>query len=711
MNIYSLRLSVLSRRTLISISRFLSALLGIMGVFSQPPTAHAATITQTAGTATIFLPGPPFTNSIQAQFASSFKKFDPCLGTLTGVTYMGTIFNGVALTVSPPNGSGSGTVNGGGSFTDGLGGSGGAATMGMFSFPGTNGSYSITASAGGSFGSPGGPITNYIGTSSFTPTAAFSPFGFSVNGTNSVSPSSENGSIGVTLTYTYTPPPIPQIISINSISNNGVANSIGLCFDRVVTLPCFTNPASYTVTTKTGLVGVTSVVLQTNGQCVSLNLAAPIGEFFSVSVSNCVSCATNVARATALGYISDYSSADIAPLGTHNPPSRVYTAYGDTFEATAGGLDIGGNTDAFHFTQQEVIGDFDMTVLVTKLDLADPLSKAGLMARENLAPDSRTLQTYFTPIGGANEVQVGVRSTVGGPTTDANFQIGPRASANPLRWLRLTRTNSTFTAYHGTNGVNWIVSGITTQAFSSTLNIGMAVASHTTNGEVTTAGFTDFGKRGTRPGDGMRPILNASRSGANLALSWMRTPRDFAVQVSTNLTDWSLLLAPILEGETNSNQRTMQIPLNLSSNRLFLRLGQVDRVIPDPPLLLTTGLILSLTCGNLITNSGNTLCTNTVPVINAIAQTNMTAVPGYTVTFTTVNSGYTLDTVLQARKFPAIINLPCDDNSAGNLKSQQSYSTAATVPSTSSTFSLVAAVKPATPTTPTLPIVVKILIQ
>ncbi len=499
-----------------------------------------------------------------------------------------------------------------------------------------------------------------------------------------------------------------ELVSVNSITNN--AKTIGVFFDPPVTLPSATNPANYTVFAKTGAVGVVSVELQTNGQFVALNLAVNIGEFFLVNVSNVVDVAANTNKASVLGYLSDYSSADIGIAGNPNPTGQVFTAHGDTFEVTVGGSDVGGTNDFFHFIHQQVVGNFDMAVMVTRLDQADDESKAGLMARENLTPGSRTLQTFFTPTGGSNDVQVAVRATPGGTTTDAGFQIGPRAPGSDNNWLRLTRTNNTFTAYYGTNGVDWATSGVTTQAFASTLSIGMMVTAHTTNGTATTARFTDFGKIGARPGDGVLPTLNASLSGTNLALSWLRTPRDFTVEISTNLTDWAILLAPILEAATNASQRLMDVPLNLSSNQLFFRLVRVDRVIPDPTYWLSTGLIFSLANLNATTSGANLLCG--ISVRDAITQQSISAVPGYSVTFTTATgeSGDTLDTVLQVRKGNNLTP-PCNDD-FGGIKSQMTYTstpTPPTTPTTYSTFGFVAAVKPNTRTTPSLQIKVSIV--
>lgn len=495
--------------------------------------------------------------------------------------------------------------------------------------------------------------------------------------------------------------PAAVVVSANTIQNN--ANTIGVLFSSQVDPVTATNPANYHVNVKSGPVGVTQARLRSDGKSVALTLAANILEFFSVSVSNVLDLANNSVSGDVIGYISDYSSTDVGTAADPVLPGQVYTAAGDTFDVTVGGSGIGGLQDHFHFIYQPVIGDFDTTVLVPRLDFANSLSQAGLMARETLAPESASLQTYLTPVTGANVIQTTVRPVLAGDTLD--ITTAPPGFASQNRWLRLTRSNEVFTSYYGTNGLDWTVSSTSPQTFGSTLLVGMAVSAHDDLGATTTATFTDFGKRGVRPGDGIQPTLSVSVNPTNISLTWERTPRDFAVQISTNLTDWSLLLAPIFEGNSGvPGNRSMEVPRALSSKPLFFRLTQVDRVIPDPPLALTTGLILSLVDGNVTTIAGNSLCSATVT--NSITQTSMTAVSGYTVSFSTVDSGSTLNTVLQTRK---VLVTSCDDDSAGNFKSQYLYTTP--LPhNTTNTYSLVAAVKTNTPTTPTLLIKVKVLI-
>jgi len=489
-----------------------------------------------------------------------------------------------------------------------------------------------------------------------------------------------------------------QLFSINTITNN--ANVMGAFFGVPLTLPSATNPANYTVYTKTGEISIASVAMQTNGQLVTLTLATNLGEFFYLNVSNLVDVASNTVDDHILGFISDFGN---SVVGTGGDPSQVITARAGAFDITTSGSGVAGTNDHFRFVYQTVISNFDMTVQATRLDQTSVDSQAGLMAREFLTPGSRTIQTYFTPTGGTNEIQSTMRTATNGTTTSSGFQVGGPPSATPLRWLRLSRTNDLFTAYHGTNGVDWTVSAVTTQAFASTLNIGMMVSSRT-NGATTTATFTDFGTAGARPGDDVLPTLSVVPSGTNLAFKWNRTPRDFTMVASTNLIDWELVLAPILEAGTNASSRLMNIPSDFYSTPSFWRLIRIERVIPDPPLALETGLVISLLNGNAINTNANTLCS--FSVTNAITQTNMNALPFSKVTFSTASqTPDSLDTVLRVRWLPAT-SPPCDDNSAGLLKSLQRFTNSAT----RTNFTLIAAVKKTTPTTPTLAIKVTITV-
>lgn len=458
----------------------------------------------------------------------------------------------------------------------------------------------------------------------------------------------------------------PFIVSLNSITNR----SIGLCFSEPVKLPSAIEPLNYIV--NGGSVTVTNVALRPDGQSVELLLALPIGEFFSVTVTNVADVVGNQAADAKTGFVSPYASTTIGNPADPQPVGKVFTCFPESFEVTVGGSDIGGTSDHFHFIDQTVIGNFDLRAQVRRLDFAHPESKAGLMARESLAAGSRTLQTYFTPVQGSNQVQVSVRPTTGGPT-HSSFQIGPNAAAAPLCWLRITRSNNVFSTYHSTNGVSWNVSGVTTQSFSTTLRVGMAVCS-STNGQPTTASFTDFRADGAQPGDNLVPAAAVALSTTNIQLNWQRTPRDYAVEVSTDLIEWSLLLLPIRQGP-NPSDRSMVIPITPGYTQLFARLTRVARVIPvEQPAFfapassgsgVTPGIILSPENGLARTSYSGTFCGTSILSSTVFAPSATSIIIPVTTTrsIDTVPSDTSVNTVLQVRN--ASLATSCNDDAYG----------------------------------------------
>ncbi len=484
-------------------------------------------------------------------------------------------------------------------------------------------------------------------------------------------------------------------VVLNTIGGSGV---IGLRFAQIVQAPSAITASNYTVFGKgAGTITVTNVVLQSDEQSVALSLSSPVPEFFAVGVSNVQDGSPTTINTTATGYLSDITQTSIGTAGDPSPLGEVFTIYKDAFDVTASGSDIGGTNDHCHFIYQQVIGNFDMAAQITRLDNTDPQSKAGLMLRENTNAGSRMIQTCLTPTQGTNQIQMSTRSTTNG----AAFSLGsPVSNTNTARWLRLARTNNTFTTYYGTNGVNWTQSGTIVQTLNSLLLVGMAVTSHL-NTHTTTASFNSFGVVGARPGDGMVPTLSvAVFQQTNLIAKWQRTPRDFTVQVCSNLffasptntgggtvndtnaTQWAFLAIPVFDTTlTGTNAamptpgRYMTIPMNLYSNKqMFVRLAQVDRVIPDP-ISVTAGTIFSQASGNLgTTTSGSTICSVSVDTSTAVAQVGVPILcpAGKTYQFTTAPSGSTLQTVILVRNYPTIGISNCDASftAGGTNKSQ-----------------------------------------
>jgi glucose/arabinose dehydrogenase/mono/diheme cytochrome c family protein/regulation of enolase protein 1 (concanavalin A-like superfamily) len=192
--------------------------------------------------------------------------------------------------------------------------------------------------------------------------------------------------------------------------------------------------------------------------------------------------------------VTNYTSQDIG-----GPTAGSTTDLGSGQHITAGGDDIWGNTDQFRFVHETISGDFDVIRRVEALTEADPYTKAGLMARESLDANSRHVFALVFPSNAARNNNTGgyefqSRDTTGGEST-AIYPPLPQPLVNyPDTWLRLKRSGDTFTAYSGTDGVNWSLFATKTLVIPSTLHVGLAVTSHN-GGATTTAVFRNLEDR------------------------------------------------------------------------------------------------------------------------------------------------------------------------------------------------------------------------
>ena len=391
-----------------------------------------------------------------------------------------------------------------------------------------------------------------------------------------------------------------QAFQVNSID----PNVITVQFDSVVNSPSAVNVDNYTIYTKsTNAIVINKAELFNNGQSIALRLNNAVGEFFAVGVTNVINALGSNVVDQATSYLSDYSNTIIGTTNDPSPSGETLTPARDAFLVSSGGTDIGGTNDHCRFVYQLVDGDFEMMVKVNDLRGPNPFAKAGLMAREYLSPGSRSLGAYFTAIdfSGNNNNQL---ITIARTSTNGASGSNPVLTLNAFYWLRMTRTNNTFNFYYGTNGLNWSNIGTGFFAWNKLMYIGMAVTART-NGAIASADFSSSGISAARPGDGVQPTVSAYvYNSTNLIVKWQRTPRDFTVQVATNLlvgtnvssliesnaTQWGFLMIPVFDTAlTGTNAavptsgRYMTIPLNLfSGNSMFIRLAQVEKVIPDP---------------------------------------------------------------------------------------------------------------------------------
>src|SRR5262249_37219360 len=126
---------------------------------------------------------------------------------------------------------------------------------------------------------------------------------------------------------------------------------------------------------------------------------------------------------------------DIGNVGSLGAASYA----GGVLTITASGDDIWNNADAFHFAYQPFNGNGEIFCRVATVQNTDPWAKEGVMIRESLDAGSTHAFVCVTP---GNGVAFQRRTATSGAS---EHTAGPAVTA-PY-WVRLTRTNTTFTAW------------------------------------------------------------------------------------------------------------------------------------------------------------------------------------------------------------------------------------------------------------------------
>jgi hypothetical protein len=153
-----------------------------------------------------------------------------------------------------------------------------------------------------------------------------------------------------------------------------------------------------------------------------------------------------------------------------------------TYTLTASGNDIWNTSDAFRFVYQAFTGDVDIRARVTSLTNTHPWAKAGVMIRNSNDPKAKNVMTLISPGNGASFQ----RRVAAGGTTAATV-----TAASAPSWVRLVRSENTFTSYISSNGINWTAVGAPlTLTMNDRVYIGLALTSHSSNA-LATATFTN----------------------------------------------------------------------------------------------------------------------------------------------------------------------------------------------------------------------------
>ncbi|HVU28690.1 MAG TPA: lamin tail domain-containing protein [Verrucomicrobiae bacterium] len=276
-------------------------------------------------------------------------------------------------------------------------------------------------------------------------------------------------------------PTTPDIFTVLQALNNGTTN-VQISYSKPVEPASATNIANYVFTNGLQVIGAS---LSADGQTVTLTTAPmTYGVNYSIVINN-VRDQMNLPNTIAPNTTVTFQALPYTLQNIGNPPVlSTIVGTGNGLNLAASGSDTGGTSDQGGFSYQLVSGDFDVATRVSGLDLSDIFAKAGWMARESLATNSRYAASLTTP------TMNGSFFSWRNPAGSAANTAGNFPPNYPNTWLRLKRSGNTFSGFAGYDGQTWTQLGSATIAMSNQVYLGFSVSSHGTN--VTTAQFRDI---------------------------------------------------------------------------------------------------------------------------------------------------------------------------------------------------------------------------
>ncbi len=216
------------------------------------------------------------------------------------------------------------------------------------------------------------------------------------------------------------------------------------------------------------------------GSAKALTLTAPLLAGVAVTSHNTGALSTVVADTVTLSNTVPSPPPPPCPSGNScadigNPtPAGTQSISGGTWTIQAGGADIWGNADAFHYIWQSLSGTGSVSAHLASQSNSGGWAKAGVMLRQSSDPGAAYYAVFVTP---SNGITVQVRTAPGGATTKL---------ANPTgvvpAWLLVANNAGTFTAYTSADGTSWypIAGSSMAVPMTSPLLAGVAATSHNT---------------------------------------------------------------------------------------------------------------------------------------------------------------------------------------------------------------------------------------
>jgi len=214
--------------------------------------------------------------------------------------------------------------------------------------------------------------------------------------------------------------------------------------------------------------------------------------------------------------------------GTYTLAGTGYYYDGNDY-SNIGTSDDGGRADSFQYLYQTLQGDGSITVRVTGQTTSIDNAKAGIMIRDSLDSGAKSASLVLAP---SSRAYFYYRSSTGGTTS--NYY---RSSTSAPYYLRLTRSDDSFTAQVSSTGSSWTTVGSSrTISMGDTVYIGLVSSSNVSSKgyasspfgpELNVATFTSVSLSGTlNPGPTLNGLAAPSgltvtgKTASSISLSW-----------------------------------------------------------------------------------------------------------------------------------------------------------------------------------------------
>jgi len=201
-------------------------------------------------------------------------------------------------------------------------------------------------------------------------------------------------------------------------------------------------------------------------------------------------------------------------VGNHAPG---FSAFKDgKFHIESYGADIEGSSDHFRFVYRSLVGDGSIVARRAFINKINRTSKAGIMIRESLQPNSAYSSLTYSP---RDYTRVRERMATAGGTIDNPDDYPNLHWLELYPWYKITRVGNVITSSVSRDQINWIQMAQETIAMGPQVYVGLAVSGVTDNSYYTVAQFDNVTVTGAETNPNVTIATSAACGSSNQTIA------------------------------------------------------------------------------------------------------------------------------------------------------------------------------------------------